>query len=114
VGPASVKIAIDLVKEGLATRDQAIMTVKPEHLNQLLHPQFADVNGAAYKKNVVAIGLPASPGAGVGKVVFTPEDAEFMHSQGEKCILVRDDTSPEDVGGMWASNGILTARGGMT
>jgi pyruvate,orthophosphate dikinase len=53
-------------------------------------------------------------GAGVGRVVFTPEDAEGMHSQGQRCILVRDDTSPEDVGGMWASNGILTARGGMT
>jgi pyruvate,orthophosphate dikinase len=62
VGPASVKIAIDLVKEGLATKDQAIMTVKPEHLNQLLHPQFVDVNGEQYKKNVAAVGLPASPG----------------------------------------------------
>lgn len=62
VGPASVKIALDLVKEGLATKDQAILTVKPEHLKQLLHPQFADVNGEGYKKNVAAMGLPASPG----------------------------------------------------
>ena len=114
VGSAAIKIAVDLVEEGLATTDQALLTVKPEHLNQLLHPQFADTTSTSYRNNVVAVGLPASPGAGVGRVVFSPEAAEIMHSQGEPCILVRDETSPEDVGGMWASAGILTARGGMT
>lgn len=114
VGQASVKIAVDMVEEGIATPDQAIMMVKPEHLNQLLHPQFANAESDEYKNSVVAKGLPASPGAAVGKIVFTPEEAEAAHAAGDKCILVRDDTSPEDVGGMWASEGVLTARGGMT
>jgi len=114
VGPAAVKIAVDLVKEGLATSDQAIMTVKPEHLNQLLHPQFVSTASKDYKENVIGRGLPASPGAAVGVVVFTPQEAEMRFAKGEKCILVRDDTSPEDVGGMWASEGVLTSRGGMT
>eukprot|EP01039_Chlorochromonas_danica_P001176 gene1179-1285_t len=114
VGPAAVKIAVDMVKEGLATPDQAVLMVKPEHLNQLLHPQFKSTTTKAYKENVLAKGLPASPGAAVGKIVFSPEAAEAMETSGEKCILVRDETSPEDVGGMWASEGVLTARGGMT
>jgi len=71
------------------------MTVKPEHLNQLLHPQFVDSQRDSYRSAVVAKGLPASPGAAVGKVAFTADEAEAMHSAGEKCILVRDDTSPE-------------------
>jgi len=115
VGPAAVKIATSMVDEGLATPDQAVMMVKPEHLNQLLHPQFANsVKDKMYKDNVLAKGLPASPGAAVGKIVFTPEDAEKAKAAGEKCVLVRDETSPEDVGGMWAAEGVLTARGGMT
>ena len=114
VGPAAVKIAVDMVKEGLASTDQAVLMVKPEHLNQLLHPQFHDVKSAQYKQNVLAKGLPASPGAAVGKIVFSPEQAEALHTRGERCVLVRDETSPEDVGGMWASEGVLTARGGMT
>lgn len=114
VGPAAVKIAVDMVDEGLATGNQAIMMVKPEHLNQLLHPQFQNIKASDYKSNVLTKGLPASPGAAVGKIVFSPEDAEAVHASGEKCILVRDETSPEDVGGMWASEGVLTARGGMT
>lgn len=97
VGQAAVKIAVDLVQDGLATVDQAIMTVKPEHLNQLLHPQFVDTASETYKEAVVTLGLPASPGAAVGRVVFTPEAAEAMHAKGEKCILVREDTSPEGV-----------------
>jgi len=113
-GAAAVKIAVDLVNNKLATVKQAILTVKPEHLNQLLHPQFTNNNPAEYKKNTIAKGLPASPGAAVGIMVFTPEKAEAAFARGEKCILVRDDTSPEDVGGMWASQGVLTARGGMT
>jgi pyruvate,orthophosphate dikinase len=114
VGPAAVKIAVDMVDEGLATGNQAIMMVKPEHLNQPLHPQFQSTTSKDYKQNVLAKGLPASPGAAVGKIVFSPEEAEALHAKGEKCILVRDETSPEDVGGMWASQGVLTARGGMT
>lgn len=114
VGGAAIKIAVDFVKAGLASTDQAILTVKPEHLNQLLHPQFVDVKAKAYKKAVVTKGLPASPGAAVGRVAFSPEMAESYHASKVPCILVRDETSPEDVGGMWASEGVLTARGGMT
>lgn len=114
VGPAAVKIATSMVDEGLATTDQAIMMVKPEHLNQLLHPQFTNVADPHYTEHVLTKGLPASPGAAVGKIVFSPEAAEASKAAGEKCILVRDETSPEDVGGMWAAEGVLTARGGMT
>ena len=114
VGPAAVKIAVDMVDEGLATTDQAVLMVKPEHLNQLLHPQFHSTKTSSYKDNILAKGLPASPGAAVGKIVFSPEAAEASHAAGEPCVLVRDETSPEDVGGMWASEGVLTARGGMT
>lgn len=114
VGPAAVKIAVDMVKEGLANPDQAVLMVKPEHLNQLLHPQFKSTKAASYRDNILARGLPASPGAAVGKIVFSPEAAEAREAAGEKCVLVRDETSPEDVGGMWASEGVLTARGGMT
>jgi len=113
-GAAAVKIANDMVSEGLATKDQAILTVKPEHLNQLLHPQFTSTKTKNYQDRLIAKGLPASPGAAVGVVVFSPAAAEARFAKGEKCILVRDDTSPEDVGGMWASEGILTSRGGMT
>ena len=87
------------------------MNVKSEHLNQLLHPQFADeVDSLEFSRNIIAKGLPASPGAAVGRIAFSPEKAEAMYVAGEKVILVRDDTSPEDVGGMWASQGVLTAR----
>mmetsp|Transcript_27085 Transcript_27085/g.58317 ORF Transcript_27085/g.58317 Transcript_27085/m.58317 type:complete len:972 (+) Transcript_27085:119-3034(+) len=113
-GAAAVKIAVDMVTEGLATTDQAITMVKPEHLNQLLHPQFVDTESASYTSKVVATGLPASPGAAVGRIVFTSEAAEAAAAEGHSCILVRDETSPEDVGGMWAAQGVLTARGGMT
>ena len=114
-GMAATKIAVDFVTERRATVHQALMTVKPEHLNQLLHPQFALSNESPeYISKVVAKGLPASPGAAVGVIVFSPEQAEARFAKGEKCVLVRTDTSPEDVGGMWASQGILTARGGMT
>ena len=114
-GTAAVNIAVDMVSERLATVHQAILTVKPEHLNQLLHPQFAlSVESKEYTSKILATGLPASPGAAVGVIVFSPEEAEARFAKGEKCILVRTDTSPEDVGGMWASQGILTSRGGMT
>jgi pyruvate,orthophosphate dikinase len=111
-GQGAVKIAVDLVSEGLVDRNTAIKMVEPGHLDQLLHPQFE--NPSAYKDQVIATGLPASPGAAVGQIVFTAEDAEAAQAQGKPAILVRTETSPEDVGGMHAAAGILTARGGMT
>ncbi|KAL8121673.1 hypothetical protein AgCh_018416 [Apium graveolens] len=111
-GQGAVKIAVDMVNEGLVDARTAIKMVEPQHLDQLLHPQFE--NPSAYKDKVVATGLPASPGAAIGQVVFSAEDAEAWHAQGKSAILVRTETSPEDVGGMHAAAGILTARGGMT
>jgi pyruvate, orthophosphate dikinase len=111
-GKGAVKIAVDMVNEGLVDIRSAIKMVEPQHLDQLLHPQFE--NPSAYEDKVVAVGLPASPGAAVGQVVFSADDAEAWHAQGKNVILVRTETSPEDVGGMHAASGILTARGGMT
>ncbi|RWR93667.1 pyruvate, phosphate dikinase 2 isoform X1 [Cinnamomum micranthum f. kanehirae] len=111
-GKGAVKIAVDMVKEGLVDTRSAIKMVEPQHLDQLLHPQFEDPS--AYKDNVIATGLPASPGAAVGQIVFGADDAEEWHTQGKSVILVRMETSPEDVGGMHAAAGILTAKGGMT
>ncbi|RMH63807.1 MAG: pyruvate, phosphate dikinase [Bacteroidetes bacterium] len=112
-GPAAIKIAVDMVREGLVTKEEAVRDlVEPQHLDQLLHPRFEDEE--AYKDKVIGKGLPASPGAAVGQVVFTAEDAEAAKAEGKKVILVRIETSPEDVGGMNAAEGILTSRGGMT
>ncbi|GAB2221451.1 hypothetical protein Drorol1_Dr00012630 [Drosera rotundifolia] len=111
-GKGAVKIAVDMVQEGIVDNRSAIKMVEPQHLDQLLHPQFEDPS--AYKDHVIAVGLPASPGAAVGQVVFSADDAETWHAQGKSAILVRTETSPEDVGGMHAAAGILTARGGMT
>ena len=111
-GKGAVKIAVDLVREGVVTEEEAVQMVEPTHVDQLLHPQFKDEK--AYKKDVIGSGLPASPGAAVGQIVFTTEDAEAAKAEGRKVILVRIETSPEDVGGMDAAEGILTARGGMT
>ncbi len=107
---AAVKIAVDMVKEKLITETQAILRIKPSDLDQLLHPIF----DPKAKKEKLTRGLPASPGASCGRVYFNAEDAENMKARGEKVILVRIETSPEDIGGMDASAGILTARGGMT
>ncbi len=107
---AAVKMAVDMVKEGLIDKKTAIMRVTPEQLDQLLHPMF----DPKAEKKVIAKGLPASPGAATGRVVFHADDAEEWAKRGEKVILVRLETSPEDVGGMHAAEGILTARGGMT
>jgi pyruvate,orthophosphate dikinase len=107
---AAVKIAVDLVKERLISKEEAVLRVSPSQLDQLLHPR---VDPAA-KPQKIAKGLPASPGAAVGKVVFTAAEAEEMASKGERVVLVRQETSPEDIGGMHAAQGILTARGGMT
>ncbi|KAL9266803.1 Pyruvate, phosphate dikinase, chloroplastic-like protein [Drosera capensis] len=111
-GKGAVKIAVDMVQEGIVDNRSAIKMVEPQHLDQLLHPQFEDPS--AYKDHVIAVGLPASPGAAVGQVVFSADDAEAWHAQGKSVILVRTETSPEDVGGMHAAAGVLTARGGMT
>jgi len=112
-GASAIKVAVDMVSEGLITTKEAVRDmVEPGHLDQLLHPGFEDIT--AYKSDVIAKGLPASPGAAVGKVVFSAEAAESAHAEGEKVILVRIETSPEDVGGMNAAQGILTSRGGMT
>ena len=107
---AAVKIAVDMVNEGLISKDEAIKRIEPQMLDQLLHPMI-DPNA---KREALAKGLPASPGAAVGKVVFTAEDAEAWESRSEKVILVRQETSPDDIKGMHVSEGILTARGGMT
>ena len=107
---AAVRIAVEMVKEGLVDKKTAILRVEPEQLDQLLHP----IVDPKAKVEVIARGLPASPGAGVGKVVFTVESAQEMSSKGERVILVRQETSPEDIGGMNVAQGILTVRGGMT
>ncbi|HOJ92276.1 MAG TPA: pyruvate, phosphate dikinase [Dictyoglomaceae bacterium] len=107
---AAVKIAIDMMKEGLISKEEAILRVSPEQINQLLHAQI-DPNA---KKQVIAKGLPASPGAAVGKVVFSSREAEKRGKDGEKIILVRPETTPDDIGGLAAAQGVLTSRGGMT
>lgn len=109
---AALKIAVDLVEEGLITKEEAILKVDPKQLDTLLHPTF---DAAALKKaTVIAKGLPASPGAAAGKVAFTAQEAKERHEAGEKVVLVRLETSPEDIEGMIAAEGILTVRGGMT
>ena len=109
-GLAALKVAVDMVHEGLITKEEAITRVEPGHLDQLLHPMF-DRNE---KREVIAGGLPASPGAAVGQIVFSAAAAEEASAQGKKVILVRVETSPEDIAGMHVSQGVLTARGGMT
>ena len=112
-GTAAVKIAVDMVDEGLIDEATAVRDlVEPNHLNQLLHPQFKDA--AEYTERVICEGLPASPGAAVGHAVFSVEEAEEARDDGRDVILVRTETSPEDVGGMDAAEGIVTSRGGMT
>jgi pyruvate,orthophosphate dikinase len=107
---AALKIAVDLVEEKLITKEEAIMKIAPEELDKLLHPRL-DPNA---KKELLTKGLPASPGAATGKIVFDSETAQEANDKGEAVILVRQETSPEDIGGMNAAAGILTARGGMT
>jgi pyruvate phosphate dikinase (EC 2.7.9.1) len=109
---AALKIAVDLVEEGLLTKEEAVLKVDPRVLDTLLHPAFDDV--ALKAAPVIAKGLPASPGAACGKVSFTAEEAKERKAAGEKIVLVRLETSPEDIEGMVAAEGILTVRGGMT
>ena len=110
--PAALKIACDLVDEGMKTEEEAVLMIDPRNLDTLLHPQF---DAAALKKaQAIGKGLGASPGAACGKVVFSAEDAKEWQARGEKVVLVRLETSPEDIEGMKAAQGILTVRGGMT
>ncbi|MBQ0018100.1 MAG: pyruvate, phosphate dikinase [Clostridiales bacterium] len=109
---AAVKIAVDMVNEGLIDKDTAVMRVAPEQINQLLHPTFDEEE--LKKATAVAKGLPASPGAATGQIFFSAEDAAAAVADGKKAILVRKETSPEDLAGMVAAEGILTALGGMT
>jgi len=107
---AALKIAVDMVEEGLITQEEALLRIDPQSLDQLLHPTL----DPKAERNVISKGLPASPGAACGKVVFTADEAETKAHAGEGIILCRQETSPEDIHGMHASNGILTSRGGMT
>ena len=107
---AALKVAVDLASEGLITQEEAVMRVEPASLDQLLHPTI----DPASPRDVIATGLPASPGAATGKIVFDAETAEKLGGAGEAVILVREETSPEDIRGMDAARGIVTARGGMT
>ena len=109
---AALKIACDLVDEGMRSEEEAVLMIDPRNLDTLLHPQFD--SKALKEATPIGKGLGASPGAATGKVVFTAEDAEIWANKGEKVVLVRLETSPEDITGMKASQGILTVRGGMT
>ena len=109
---AALKIAVDLVEDGTLTKEEAILKVEPKQLDSLLHPAFYSED--LKKAEVIAKGLPASPGAACGKICFTAEEAKERAEKGEKVVLVRLETSPEDIEGMIAAQGILTVRGGMT
>ena len=111
---AALKVAVDMFGEGLVTKDQALLMVEPKQLDDLLHPMFDAAALKAAKDRVIAKGLAASPGAGCGAVVFTAEDAKKEVENGKKVVLVRLETSPEDIEGMHVSEAIVTVRGGMT
>ena len=111
-GGAAITIAVDMVNEKLISKEESIMRVSPNQIDELLHPRL-DIKEEGTAE-VVAKGLPAGPGGGVGQVVFTPDDAEAWAKKGKKVILVREETSPEDIHGMHAAEAILTAKGGMT
>jgi len=111
-GSAAIRMAVEMAKEGMIDKPTALMRVKPEQLDELLHPML-DAESEK-KAELLAKGLPAGPGGATGRIVFTADDAEEWHKKGGKVILVRDETSPEDVHGMHAAEAILTAKGGMT
>ncbi len=111
---AALKVAVDMVKEGLVTVDQALMMVEPKQLDDLLHPMFDAADLKAHADDIIAKGLAASPGAGSGQIVFTAADAKAWVEAGKKVVLVRLETSPEDIEGMHVSEAIVTVRGGMT
>jgi pyruvate,orthophosphate dikinase len=107
---AAIRIAIEMAKEGLITQEEAVSRIDPASLDQLLHPTI----DPAAERNVIGVGLPASPGAATGEIVFSSDEAEEMKARSRKVVLVRAETSPEDIHGMHAAEGILTTRGGMT
>jgi len=111
-GLAAIKIAVDMVEEGLVSKEEALLLIEPQALEQLLHPVFEEKEKGRHK--VLATGLAASPGAATGQVVFTADEAVTWNKEGKRVILVRGETSPDDIHGMSASQGILTATGGMT
>ena len=115
-GLAAIRIAVDMCEEGLITPQEALMRVEPEQLNQLLRPIFSPESrrSAVEEGRVLAKGLAAGPGAAAGRVVFNAADADAWAARGEQVLLVRVETSPDDIRGMNVSEGILTARGGMT
>jgi pyruvate,orthophosphate dikinase len=111
-GVAAIRMAVEMCKQGLITKKEAILRVKPSQLDELLHPMIDPKSETKAQK--LAKGLPAGPGGGIGQIVFNADDAETWANEGKKVILVRDETSPEDVHGMRAAQAILTAKGGMT
>tara|TARA_Y100000590_G_C15697887_1_gene1005827 strand:- start:125 stop:2359 length:2235 start_codon:yes stop_codon:yes gene_type:complete len=111
-GQASIKIALDLINEKTISKQSALSRISSHHINELLHPTLTDNDRV--NKTPISEGLPAGPGSAYGQVVFTPDKAKDLNDKGYEVILVREETSPEDVHGMYASNAILTARGGMT
>ena len=115
-GFAAVRIAVDMVEERIISKEEALLRIEPDQLNQLLRPIFdhQDKEKAARERRLLARGLPAGPGAATGRIVFHADDAESWNKRGERVILCRIETSPEDIRGMDAAQGILTARGGMT
>ena len=111
---AAIRIACDLIDEGMIDEKEALLQIDAKTLDMLLHPQFDAAALKAAAKDVVGKGIAASPGAAAGTIVFTPEDAVKLGKQGKKVILVRLETSPEDIEGMKYAQGILTVRGGQT
>jgi len=111
-GQAAVRMAVEMLEEGTIDEKTALMRVKPEQLDEIMHPMLDEQ--AEKKSELLAKGLPAGPGGASGQIVFTADEAEVWHKNGKRVILVRNETSPEDVHGMFASEAILTARGGMT
>src|SRR5690606_5881668 len=111
-GPAAVRIAVEMVGEGLIDKKTAVMRVEPNQLDQMLHPVLE--NESKGKLKLLTKALPASPGAAVGKIVFSADDAVIWKEKGEAVILVRAETTPDDIHGMEVAKGILTSRGGMT
>src|SRR6056297_1353101 len=111
-GAAAIKVAVDMVEEKMITEEESVGRVTPKQLDQLFHPRIEPSSKG--KLNVLAKGLNASPGAATGQIVFTADEAEEWVKQGKKVLLVRKETSPEDIGGMHAAEGILTSTGGMT
>ena len=107
---ATVRIAGDLAKEGRITKEEALLRVQPTHLEQLVHRQI----DPTYESKPIATGLPASPGAATGRVIFDTDEAHTLGTAGDNVILVREETTPEDIHGMIAAKGVLTSRGGMT